>query len=304
MVSHALIGRGDLERTRYGADGPELVRVFNPLSEDHAILRPNLYPSLLAGVAENARWRRPDVRLFDVGKVYWYHPGTPTPRERRAETAGTGRYESWELGIVMVGDATPIFAGEPARAIDVADLKGVIEAIHDALGAPRPAYRAEEAKAEHPHRHPGRTSLICDAAGRPYGSLGEAHPQVAAAWGITGRPVDASIDLDRLLDLVPAERRSSPIPSAQPIDRDLAVVVDEATPIGELLRVARLSAGELLADVRLFDIYRGEQIGPGRVSYAISLRFQPDGPGDVKGVEKALNKVRGSLRHHLGAEIR
>ncbi|MEA2651049.1 MAG: hypothetical protein QOI85_770, partial [Chloroflexota bacterium] len=46
------------------------------------------------------------------------------------------------------------------------------------------------------------------------------------------------------------------------------------------------------------------QIGSGRVSYAISLRFQPEGPGDLKGVEKALNKVRGSLRHHLGAEIR
>ncbi|HYI66163.1 MAG TPA: phenylalanine--tRNA ligase subunit beta [Candidatus Limnocylindrales bacterium] len=304
MVSHALIGRSDLERTRYGADGPELVRVFNPLSEDHAILRPNLYPSLLAGVAENARWRQADVRLFDVGKVYWYHPGTPTPRERRAETAGTSRYESWELGIVLAGDATPAFAGEPARSVDIADLKGVIDALHDALGAPRPAYHAEEADARHPHRHPGRTGLVCDASGRAYGSLGEAHPQVAQAWGMAGRPVDASIDLDRLLDLVPAERRSRPIPSAQPIDRDLAVVVDEATPIGELLRVARMSAGPLLADVRLFDVYRGEQIGPGRVSYAIALRFQPDGPGDVKGVEKALNKVRGSLRHHLGAEIR
>ena len=76
MVSHALIGRADLDRTRQPADGPELIHIFNPLSEEHAILRPTLYPSLLAGVAENARWRQPDVRLFDVGKVYWYNPGT------------------------------------------------------------------------------------------------------------------------------------------------------------------------------------------------------------------------------------
>ena len=76
------------------------------------------------------------------------------------------------------------------------------------------------------------------------------------------------------------------------------------TPVGELLRIARMSAGPLLADLRLFDAYRGEQIGTGRVSYALSLRFQPEDPGDVKGVEKSLNKVRGSLRHHLGAEIR
>ncbi len=304
MVSHALIGPADLERTGYPSGGAELIRIFNPLSEEHAILRPALYPSLLAGVAENARWRQSDVRLFDVGKVYWYHPGTPTPRERRAETAGTARYESWELGIVLAGDATPAFAGEPARPVDVADLKGIVDALHDALGAPRPAYRAEEADARHPHRHPGRTGLVCDVSGRPYGSLGEVHPRVVEAWGLAGRPVDASIDLDRLFDLVPAERRSRPISAAQPIDRDIAVVVDEATPVGELLRIARTSAGPLLADLRLFDAYRGEQIGLGRVSYAMSLRFQPEDPGDVKGVEKALNKVRGSLRHHLGAEIR
>ena len=68
-------------------------------------------------------------------------------------------------------------------------------------------------------------------------------------------------------------------PRAQPIDRDLAVVVDEATPVGELLRVARMSAGPLLADLRLFDAYRGEQVGPGRVSYALAFRFQPEDAG-------------------------
>ncbi|HEX7197635.1 MAG TPA: phenylalanine--tRNA ligase subunit beta, partial [Candidatus Limnocylindria bacterium] len=304
MVSHALIGADDLRRTRLDPDAADLVRIFNPLSAEHAILRPSLAPSLLGGLAENARWRQPDARLFDVGKVYWYHPDAPTPRDRRAETAGTGRYESWELGLVVAGNVVPAFAGEPARAADVADLKGVIDALHDALGAPRPAYRADEADAAHAHRHPGRTGLICDAAGRPYGSVGEVHPRVVEAWGLTGRPVDASIDLDRILDLVPAERRSRPIAAAQPVDRDLAVVVADATPVGEVLRVTRMSAGPMLTGLRVFDVYRGDQIGPGRVSYALALRFQPDEPGEVKAIEKALNKVRGSLRHHLDAEIR
>jgi phenylalanyl-tRNA synthetase beta chain len=186
----------------------------------------------------------------------------------------------------------------------VADVKGIIDALHDALGAPRPAYRPEPDTSRHPHRHPGRTGLIVDAAGNSYGSLGEVHPAVVEAWGLSGRPVDAGLSLHRLLDLVPVERRSRPVPSAQPVDRDLAVVVEDATPVGEVLRVARMSAGPLLADVRLFDAYRGEQVGPGRVSYALSFRFQPDVAGDVKAVEKALNKVRGSLQHHLGAEIR
>jgi phenylalanyl-tRNA synthetase beta chain len=304
MVGHALIGADDLRRTGYDADGSELVRLYNPLSEDHSILRPVLYPSLLGGVAENARRRRPDAWLFDLGKVYWRRDGPPTPRDRLAETAGTGYYEAWEVGIVLAGSAVPVTAGVEARPADVATIKGIVDALHDAIGAPRPSYRAEEPGTRHPHRHPGRTGLICDAEGRPYGSLGEVHPRVVEAWGLTGRPVDAAIDVTRLLSLVPTDGAIVTPPAAQPIDRDLAVVVDEATPVGEVLRVARMSAGAMLAEQRLFDVYRGGQIGPGRVSYAIAFRFQPAESGDEKAVDKAMNKVRGSLKHHLGAEIR
>jgi phenylalanyl-tRNA synthetase beta chain len=303
-VGHALIGPDDLRRTSYDADGAELIRLHNPLSEDHAILRPVMAPSLLAGLAENARRRRPEVWLFDVGKVYWYHPEASTPRERAAESAGTGRYESWELGIVLAGAPVPAGPGETPMVADVATLKGVIDAIHDALGAPRPQYRAEPPDERHPHRHPGRVGLICDAAGRPYGSLGEVHPVVVEAWGLAGRPVDAALNVDRLLALAPETTRVRVVPHAQPVDRDLAVVLDEATPVGELLRVARMAAGPMLDELRLFDVYRGEQIGARRVSYALAFRFQPAESGDEVNVDKALNKVRGSLRHHLGAEIR
>jgi phenylalanyl-tRNA synthetase beta chain len=304
MVSHALIGADDLARTGLDSGDASLIRIHNPLSPEHSVLRPSMAPSLLAGVAENARRRRSDAWLFDLGKVYWYHPDGTTPRDKRAETAGTGRYESWELGIVLAGSAVPATPDAEARPADVATLKGVVDALHDALGAPRPSYRAEDPGKKHPHRHPGRTGLIVDEGGRSYGSLGEVHPKVVEAWGLTGRPVEASISVDRLLDQVPERPRSRSIPAAQPVDRDLAVIVDETTPVGELLRVARMSAGPLLEELRLFDIYRGQQIGPGRVSYALALRFQPTEAGEEKIIDKALNKVRGSLQHHLDAEIR
>lgn len=303
-VSYALIGAEDLVRTNLDASADELVRLHNPLSPEHSLMRPSMAPSMLAGVAENARRRRPDAWLFEVGKVYWYHPDRPTPRDRSADSAGTGRYESWEVGIILSGSAAPASPGAPGIPADMGTLKGIVDALHDALGAARPSYRAEEPETRHPHRHPGRAGLICDDAGRAYGSLGEVHPRVVEAWGISGRPVDATIDLSRLLDLAPTAIRARAIPAAQPVDRDLAVVLDESTPVGELLRVARMSAGPLLDELRLFDVYRGAQIGPGKVSYALALRFQPDAAGDEKPIEKALNKVRGSLRHHLGAEIR
>ncbi len=304
MVSHALIGPDDLTRARLDPAAGELVRLYNPLSEDHSILRPSMAPSMLGGLAENARRRRTDAWLFDLGKVYWHHPHAPTPRDRAAESAGTGRYESWELGIALSGAAVPAGPGEPSRPVDVATIKGVIDALHEAVGAPRPSYRPEPPDDRHPHRHPGRTGLICDTAGRPYGSLGEVHPRVTEAWGLTGRPVDASLSVDRLLALADERVAVRPPASAQPVDRDLAIVVDEGTPVGELLRIARMSAGPMLDELRLFDVYRGEQVGEGRVSYAIAFRFQPAEAGEEASVDKALNKVRGSLRHHLGAEIR
>ncbi|HEX6655817.1 MAG TPA: phenylalanine--tRNA ligase subunit beta, partial [Candidatus Limnocylindria bacterium] len=85
---------------------------------------------------------------------------------------------------------------------------------------------------------------------------------------------------------------------------DLALSVDETTPLGEVLRILRASAGPTLVEARVFDEYRGEQVGQGRVSYAVALRFQPEAAGDEKSVERAMNRLRGALQHHIGAQIR
>ncbi|MEO8511105.1 MAG: phenylalanine--tRNA ligase subunit beta [Chloroflexota bacterium] len=302
VLSHALIGPSDLRRSGYDPDADGTVRVFNPISDEHSILRPVLYPSLLAALDENVRQRRGSAWIFEVGKTYRETGDQPLPPG--AETAGTGRSEAWHVGIALLGPRIERGLGSDPRQADVAELKGIVEALHGALGLDAPAYRPESAEERHPHLHPGRAARLVDAAGRPYGSIGELHPEVAAAWDLPGRPVLAAINLPQLFALRPTERRVKPVPAAQPIDRDLAVVVTDATPLGDVLRIARSSAGPTLASLRVFDEYRGAQIGEGRVSYAIALRFQPERSGDEKGVDKALNKVRGSLRHHLGAEIR
>ena len=303
VVTHALIAPEDLSRTGYDPKDPGIVRVANPLSEAHVLLRPVLYPSLLASVAENVRQRRLDPWIFEIGKTYHYAPDM-----RRlplgAETAGKGRFEVWHLGIALLGAETPAAVGSPSREADVARLKGLIEALHTALGAPTPSYRAEPEEERHPHLHPGRAGRLVDPDGHDYGSLGEVDPRIAEAWGLPYRPVVAAINLPQLFALVPDAFRVAAVPAAQPIDRDLAVVLDDTTPVGELLRLVRANAGAMLIEARLFDEYRGAQVGAGRVSYAVSLRFQPETAGDERAIEKALNRIRGALTHHLGAEIR
>jgi len=301
VVTHALIGPDDLDRSGYDGADPDLVRVANPLSEQHSIMRPVLYPSLLAALAENVRQRRNDPWLFEVGKTYWMsaHKGPAG-----SETAGSGYWEAWHVGIGLLGPQVPLTPAGEMPPADVRTLMGVVDAMHQALGARPPAYRAETPEERHPHLHPGRAARLIDAAGHAYGSLGEVHPTVATAWGLPGRPVVAAINLGQLLELVPAETTATPVPAAQPVDRDLALSVDETTPLGEVLRILRASAGPSLVSARVFDEYRGAQVGAGRVSYAIALRFQPETAGDEKGVERAMNRIRGTLQHHLDAQIR
>ncbi|MGZ8513390.1 MAG: phenylalanine--tRNA ligase subunit beta, partial [Candidatus Limnocylindria bacterium] len=222
VVTHALVAPRDLERVGLDPADRSYVRVANPLAEAHSVLRPTMAASMLASLAENVRQRRTDPWIFEVGKTFW-HGSAKGPAW--AETAGTGRYEAWHVGIALLGPRAPRSPGEAPRDADVAEIKSLVEALHAALGAPTPSFRADTGDQRHAHLHPGRAARLVDVAGHAYGNMGEVDPTVAAAWDVPGRPVMAVINLPQLLALVPAIVRAAPVPAAQPLDRDLAVVV-------------------------------------------------------------------------------
>ena len=164
-------------------------------------------PSMLAGLAENARRRAPDAVAVRGGQ------GVPVPA-RRPPTPRDRARDRRHRAIRGVGARHRRCRDAPCRRrpatsradADVATLKGLVDALHDALGAPRPAYRRRDAGDElHPHRHPGRTARH-PRRRRPR----VRHPRRGAparrrGMGPAGRPVDASINLGRLLALVPDE---------------------------------------------------------------------------------------------------
>ncbi|MGH9153543.1 MAG: phenylalanine--tRNA ligase subunit beta, partial [Acidimicrobiales bacterium] len=124
--------------------------------------------------------------------------------------------------------------------------------------------------------HPTRTAQV-RCGGRPIGWVGEVDPDVLAAFAIEGRV--GWIDLD--LDLVLAKERTyvqaAPVSRQPSSDVDLAFVVDDAVPAAAVAGTLRASAGPLLVDLRLFDVYRSDRLGPGRRSLAYRLRLQaPD----------------------------
>jgi phenylalanyl-tRNA synthetase beta chain len=127
--------------------------------------------------------------------------------------------------------------------------------------------------------HPGRAAeIVVDA--REAGCLGELHPAVAASFGLDAlarSPVVLELDLDVVLPVAARqERRYRDLISFPPVFQDLAVVVDDPVEAQTVIDSVRAAAGPELRDVRVFDLYRGEQVGAGRKSLALRLEFRSE----------------------------
>jgi phenylalanyl-tRNA synthetase beta chain len=200
--------------------------------------------------------------------------------------------------VLLSGRVAPATWGapDPPKA-DLFAVKGILEALGDALRV-----KLECRPAAQPFLHPGRSaSVVCE--GEELGWLGELHPLVARRWDIEGAAV-MELELDRLLELAARESAYRDVISYPALSHDLAVVLPAVVPAAQVLEAVREAAGELLDDVRVFDVYSGPQVGEGRRSLALSLAFRaPDRTLADEDVSPVRNKVVAALSG-LGGELR
>jgi phenylalanyl-tRNA synthetase beta chain len=288
-VTYSLIAKANEAKLGLGGEWIELV---NPISPERSAMRKSLLTNLLEAAAGNLRHAH-TVRLFEVGAAFLPISGQRLPAEPR------------RLGLLLTGQRTveswDEAQGNKPKAIDFFDLKGVVERLTLALHLPSIAFRATR---DVPHLHPGRAAeLLID--GRVAGSLGELHPKTAVAFELADRSVlVAEIDLDVLLATVPERFAYTPVPEHQAALRDVAVVVDESLTNEAIVKEIRAAGGEMLSQVRLFDVYRGDSIAAGKKSLAYALSFQADRTLKDTEIDKAHKKVEERLVQALGASIR
>ena len=285
LVRRTLAGRGLTEAVTFsfistreaelfGGAKPEL-RLVNPISADLDAMRPSLLPGLVAAVRRNADRGYPDTALFELGPLY----RDDTPEGQLLAASG-----------VRAGQKGPKHWRGPSGPVDLYQVKEDALAALAAMGAPADNVQTS---AEPPAWfHPGRAGQL-RLGPTMLGVFGELHPAVIEA--LDARPPIVGFEV--FLDTVPEPRAGRAKPPLQlsvfqPIERDFAFIVDEALPAEALLRAARGVDRKLVSEIRLFDIYQGTGLPPGKKSLAITVRLQPQDrtltDTEIEGFSKRL----------------
>lgn len=294
-ISYSFISSRALERLRLG-DEPVL-QLENPLSEEQSVMRPLLLPGLLDAARHNAAHGRSAVALFESAHVY--APSGPLDGADEGSPAGaTPALERHHLAVLETLAAPGGWRTE-AQPADFFAARALLEALLEVAGLD---WRAEPGGPG--FLHPGRAAAVV-AGEREIGWLGELHPQVADAWDLESPAAGFEIDADAVVELTGgAEPVYQDVTGFPSVLQDIAVVVPEDTPAARVVEAVREGAGDLLAEIELFDLYRGEQAGEGQKSLALRLTFQaPDRTltdAEVAerrtAIEVALEQIEGRLR--------
>jgi phenylalanyl-tRNA synthetase beta chain len=286
-VSYSLIDPEWL--VRLSPDGvpisAEPIRVQNPTSAAQSAARPTLRSSLFDTAARNLK-HRDGFGIFEIAPVY-------LPR------AGDLPEERWTIAFLLAGRAEQQTWLTRPRDWDVYDARGLILALHRALGINGRGERSTGVAGLHPGR-----SVQITVEGRPAVVYGQVDPRVAERWELPEATFIAEIDLHILLEDLEPPKAVIP-PRFPPALRDVAFVVDEKVPYGDVAGEVRGAAKDVLESVTLLDVYRGSQVGEGKKSFALRLVLRSaTGTLTEADVEKVLKRIEGRVLHKLGGVLR
>jgi phenylalanyl-tRNA synthetase beta chain len=302
-ASDALTAQGLHEIVGWSFEGPDRARQLriaerpavelqNPMSAEQSRLRTTLLGSLLDVARTNRSRGTQAIRLFEAGAVYLAPDAA----------AGHPPAEPYHVGALLTGAVRPATWREPEpRAADFYAAKGTLGGMLDSIRAP---WTVAEAGDPETFLHPGRSGQVV-VGGAPAGWIGELHPEVAAEWGFGSGVAAFELDLN-IADETVTTALYGDVTSFPEVREDLAVIVSDTVPYGELVAVARRAAGATLTGAEVFDVYRDpERIGAGNVSLALRLRFRaPNRTLTDEEVAGRRRRIAQALAEELSGRVR
>lgn len=280
ITTFSFIGKKSLDKLNVPSDSPlrRQIEILNPLSEEYSLMRTTLAYNMLCVISHNFSKKNKDFRLFEVGKTYIPEslPLVKLPEEHDSLiVAFTGKYDS--------------FYSIKAVATDLFKHFGIIP--------------EKQVYSNKSYYHP---TVSCDyyLNGKVFCSLGKVHPSVAKNFDLSEDVFLCEIDLYDFIEKEPPAVKFNPLPKFQIVERDLAVVVKEEIPAGNILKTA-MAADALCCNTELFDVYTGEQIDSGYKSVALSVSLSAlDKTLNEEEINAAVNNILSALEKEYEAKLR
>ena len=280
IITYSFVSPAIFDQIRLPADSKlrNTLRIQNPLGEDTSIMRTTAIPSILDILSRNNAYHNKAAKLYELAKIYLPVEGQALPEEPKILVLGT------------------YGAGE-----NFFSLKGELEAVFSGLNVKKRTYSAVK---DNPTYHPGRCAEV-KVDGVSVGYIGQIHPLVAKNYGMDCEIYCAEINFTALSELRLPDPTYTPLPKYPTVSRDLAIVCDEAITVAQAEDVITESAGKLLRNIRLFDIYRGTGVAAGKKSMAFSLELRADDRTLTDAdSEQVISKVLDALKAKLDAALR
>lgn len=251
IITYSFVSPTIFDQIRLEADSPlrNPIRIQNPLGEDTSVMRTIALPSMLDILSRNYSYHNKAAKLYEIAKVYIPVDGNVLPDEPKMLVLGT------------YGTNETFFT-----------LKGELEAILEGLRIQKPRYTAVK---DNPTFHPGRCAKL-SIDDKDIGYIGQIHPLVAKNYGMDCEIYCAEISMNELFTHKLPDAKYVALPKYPTVTRDLALICNEETTVAQVEETIYASAGKLLRNVRLFDIYRGVGIPDGKKSLAFSLELRAD----------------------------
>lgn len=266
------------------------LRLVNPISSDLDVMRPSVLPNLIAAAGRNADRGVPNAALFEIGPQF----DGPNPGEETLITGG-----------IRTGETGPRHWAATVRPVDVFDAKADALAVLEELGAPVDKLQVFPGTAD--WYHPGRAGELRLGPKNTLARFGEIHPRVLRHMDVKG-PVAA---FELFLDALPQPKSKGParpllaLSSLQPVSRDFAFVMATDVAADKVIGAARGADKQLIADVQVFDVFGGGNLGDGKKSMAIRVVFQPT---DRTLTDEDIDKVSAAIVERVeqasGGELR
>jgi len=275
------------------------------MSVEQSVMRTTLLPGLLDAVARNVSRLNPAPNLFELGRVFlWDDEAQPAPAHA-GEPGAVLPHEAEMLAVALAGPLQEEHWTGARRAPDFYTLKGVLERLLAELGL-EAEFTPLPDPVVAPFLHPGKAALLRLPRHGEAGVCGELHPDVAERFGLEELTVQAAeLRFERLAAAAWPRRPFAELGQYPPASQDLAVVVAREVPAAAVVATARKAGGKVVREVRVFDVYEGDQVPPGHRSLALRVTMRSDertlGEKDIATVR---SRILAALEREFGATLR